>query len=85
MPLYALTGFSPQRPGPYLARSTSDRTDKWTFWIVVGAGGVNALGGTGVGAVSTSRTVAEELAREWNSENFNSRNVKDKNRTKTES
>lgn len=57
-------GFRPTRPGPYFARSASDRTDDWPFWFVE-SGGLNCMSGPG-GAVLTSREVAEGLARAWN-------------------
>lgn len=30
-------------PGPYAARSASDRREDWPFWMVVDANGVNGL------------------------------------------
>jgi hypothetical protein len=35
--------FHATRPGPYVARSASDRTDDWPYWFVHGADGVNCL------------------------------------------
>jgi hypothetical protein len=29
------------RPGPYVARSASDKTEDWPFWFVHGADGMN--------------------------------------------
>jgi hypothetical protein len=36
-PYYAI------RPGPYTARSASNKTDDWPLWYVHGADGVNCL------------------------------------------
>lgn len=57
-------GFKPNRPGPYRARSASDRTDDWPFWFVE-ADGINCMSGMN-GAVFTTRAEAERLANEWN-------------------
>lgn len=65
MPIAALEGFRPNRPGPYHARSASDRTEDWPFWFVE-SNGVNCMSGP-QGAVLTVRGVAERLADEWNS------------------
>lgn len=35
--------FAATRPGPYVARSASDRTDDWPYWYVHGADGVNCV------------------------------------------
>lgn len=63
---FDFTGFKPNRPGPYRARSASDRTEDWPFWFVE-ANGVNCMSGTSHGAVFTTREIAERLASEWNS------------------
>jgi hypothetical protein len=35
--------FFATRPGPYVARSASDRADDWPNWYVHGADGVNCV------------------------------------------
>ena len=62
---FATEGFKPNRPGPYRARSASDRAVDWPFWFVE-ADGINCMSGTGRGAVFTTRAEAERLAKEWN-------------------
>lgn len=59
-------------PGPYKARSASDKTDDWPFWFVCQAddsrvGGLhNILRFEGSLAMFTSRARAEEIAAHAN-------------------
>lgn len=52
-------------PGPYPARSASDRRDDWPFWMVVDANGVNGLSIVGTTAkfldAAGARAVAAAL------------------------
>lgn len=61
--------FTATAPGPYIARSASDRTDDWFFWYVAGPDGKrNVLSGP-EGSVLTDRETAIALAARWNGQN----------------
>ena len=52
-------------PGPYRARSASDRTDEWPSWFVHGPNGINCLSfPDSPGAVLTNRELAEKIVAE---------------------
>lgn len=56
-------------PGPYRARSASDRNEEWPFWYVCGADGrlnVLSFGEPFAGAVLTTRAGAELAAAKFN-------------------
>jgi hypothetical protein len=54
--------------GPYTARPAKDGCPDWPVWYVTNNGRTNVLSFPGCGgAVLTSRAVAEEIARRWNS------------------
>lgn len=72
MPLFSddIDAARPTAPGPYAARSASDRTGDWPFWYVTNDGRRNVLSFPGSGgAVLTSRQVAEAIAAKWNATN----------------
>jgi hypothetical protein len=63
----------PTKPGPYIARSASDKTDDWPAWYVAGPDGIqNYL--TDLGGWREDRTTpifvpklfAISLAEKWN-------------------
>jgi hypothetical protein len=63
----------PKKPGPYIARSASDKTDDWPLWYVAGPDGrtnyFTDLGGKRnppLTPMFTSREDAEMLAARWN-------------------
>lgn len=63
----------PTKPGPYLARSASDKTDDWLFWYIAGpdrrTNYLTELGG--VRAVTCAFVTCEQakrLAVAWNGE-----------------
>ena len=65
----------PTKPGPYIARSTSDKTEDWPFWYVAGPDGnqnyLTDLGGWReyrIGPTFVSKFMAIALAKEWNGE-----------------
>lgn len=54
-------------PGPYTARSASDRTDDWPFWYVTNNGRTNILRfHSHPTALFTSRAEAEDIAAHFN-------------------
>lgn len=52
-------------PGPYTARSASDRTEDWLYWYVTNDGRTNVLSFPH-GRVFTTREHAEHIAEEAN-------------------
>lgn len=52
--------------GPFLAKSASDKTDKWPFWYVANKNNLNVLRGTGHSAIFTIEPMAKMLATKWN-------------------
>lgn len=55
-------------PGPYVARSASDRDPNWPFWYVADAVGFNGLDIRGSLVVLMQKEVAALLADRFNQE-----------------
>jgi len=65
-----IISLKPLKPGPYIARSASDKTDDWSFWYVSCPNGTTnyftSLGGRpGIGTF-TIKYDAEYIADIWN-------------------
>jgi len=64
-----LRSTKPLRPGPYIARSASDKTPDWPFWYVAGPDGrtnyMTGLGGRPSIGVFTTKQCAQALAAAW--------------------
>ena len=65
----------PTLPGPYIARTASDRNKDWPIWYVAGPDGrlnyMSDIGGDRLKpltAMFSSREVCEYLANKWNKE-----------------
>ncbi len=66
----------PTKPGPYIARSASDKTDDWPFWYVSGPDGrtnyLTDLNGTKHPPLTpalTTKEIAVMVADMWNKGN----------------
>lgn len=57
-------------PGPYVARSASDKRDDWPFWMVVDATGFNGLEIAGTLAKFVSAQDAKLIAGALNADHF---------------